>query len=53
MEITVSLTKVLCGTELKIVQAGIPGVIPQEACYFGWQESLVLLAELVGAETAG
>jgi uncharacterized protein YndB with AHSA1/START domain len=50
MEITVLLTKVSCGTELNIVQAGIPGVIPLEACYLGWQESLALLAKLVEAE---
>lgn len=47
MSVTVSLKKVLCGTELNIVQAGIPGVIPPEMCYLGWQESLVLLAKLV------
>ncbi len=47
MEVTVSLTPVACGTELNIVQAGIPAVIPLEMCYLGWQESLVQLARLV------
>lgn len=50
MRTTVSLTKVSCGTELNVVQEGIPGVIPQEACYLGWQESLILLSKLVEAE---
>jgi uncharacterized protein YndB with AHSA1/START domain len=50
MKTTVSLTAVSCGTELSIVQEGIPDVIPVEACYLGWQESLVLLAKLVEAE---
>ena len=50
MQTTVSLKKVFCGTELNIVQEGIPGVIPVEACYLGWQESLTLLAQLVEAE---
>src|SRR5512145_2672189 len=52
METTVSLTEVFCGTELTIVQKGIPDAIPLEACYLGWQESLVLLAKLVEAEIA-
>lgn len=47
---TVSLTKVSVGTELNIVQEGVPGVIPPESCYLGWQESLTLLAKLVEAE---
>lgn len=47
---TVSLAPVSCGTELNIVQENIPGVIPLEACYLGWQESLKLLALLVEAE---
>ena len=47
---TVTLTKVSCGTELRVVQEGIPEVIPTEACYLGWQESLALLALLVEAE---
>jgi uncharacterized protein YndB with AHSA1/START domain len=50
MQTTVSLRKVSCGTEVDIVQEGIPEVIPAEACYLGWQESLVLLAQLVEAE---
>jgi uncharacterized protein YndB with AHSA1/START domain len=50
---TVSLTAVSCGTELSIVQEGIPAVIPVEACYLGWQESLQLLAQLVEAEIPG
>jgi uncharacterized protein YndB with AHSA1/START domain len=52
MQVTVSLKKVSCGTELNIVQEGIPAVIPLEACYLGWQESLTLLAKLVEAEIA-
>jgi uncharacterized protein YndB with AHSA1/START domain len=50
MKTTVSLKKVLVGTELKVVQEGIPDVIPEEACYLGWQESLTLLAKLVEAD---
>ena len=50
MRVTVSLKKVSCGTELRIVQEGIPEVIPVESCYLGWQESLALLALLVEAE---
>ena len=50
MKTTVSLKAVSCGTELSVVQEGIPDVIPVEACYLGWQESLVLLAKLVEAE---
>ena len=47
---TVTLKKVFCGTELTVTQEGIPAMIPAEACYLGWQESLVLLAKLVEAE---
>jgi len=47
---TVSVKKVSCGTELTIVQEGVPEAIPAEACYLGWQESLTLLARLVEAE---
>ena len=47
MVTTVTLNAVSCGTELKVVQEGIPDVIPVEACYLGWQESLTLLALLV------
>jgi len=50
MQVTVTLKKVFCGTELNIVQAGVPDAIPAEACYLGWQESLILLAKLVEAE---
>lgn len=50
MQTTYSLTPVSCGTELTIVQEGIPDVIPAEACCLGWQESLVLLAKLVEPE---
>ncbi|HSW12652.1 MAG TPA: SRPBCC family protein [Solimonas sp.] len=47
MQVTVSLKTVACGTEINIVQEGIPDVIPTEFCYLGWQESLTLLALLV------
>jgi len=50
MQTTVSLNKVSCGTEINIVQEGIPAAIPIEACYLGWQESLILLAQLVEAD---
>ena len=50
MQTTVALKQVFCGTELNIVQEGVPPVIPAEACYLGWQESLTLLAKLVEAE---
>jgi len=50
MRVTVALRKVLVGTEINIVQQGVPDVIPAEACYLGWQESLTLLAKLVEAE---
>ena len=53
MQTTVSLKKVSIGTELTIVQEGIPSAIPAEACYLGWQESLALLAMLVEAEIPG
>ena len=53
MRTTVSLKQVSCGTELSVVQEGIPGVIPVEACYLGWQESLTLLALLVEPEIPG
>ncbi|MGE5493487.1 MAG: SRPBCC family protein [Actinomycetota bacterium] len=53
MVTTVSLKAVFCGTELSIVQEGIPDAIPPEACYLGWQESLTLLAKLVEAEIPG
>jgi len=50
MQVTVVLKKVSCGTEVNIVQEGVPAVIPVEACYLGWQESLVQLAQLVEPE---
>lgn len=50
MQVTVTLTKALCGTEVNIVQEGVPEAIPASACYLGWQESLILLAKLVEAE---
>ena len=50
MQTTITLKQVFCGTELNIVQEGVPGVIPAEACYLGWQESLRLLTQLVEAE---
>jgi uncharacterized protein YndB with AHSA1/START domain len=50
METTITLKKVSCGTELSVVQEGVPAAIPAEACYLGWQESLLLLAKLVEAE---
>ena len=50
MQVTVSLKKVFCGTELSIVQEGIPSAIPVEACYLGWQQSLQLLTQLVEPE---
>ena len=53
MTVTVTLKKVLVGTEIKIVQEGIPDAIPAEACHLGWQESLVLLGKLVEAEIPG
>jgi len=53
MVTTVSMRGVSCGTELEIVQEGIPEAIPLEGCYLGWQESLTLLAQLVEAEIPG
>jgi uncharacterized protein YndB with AHSA1/START domain len=53
MSTTVTLTKVSTGTELHVVQEGVPDVIPAEACYMGWQESLELLAKLVEPEIPG
>ena len=50
MQTTIHLRRVSCGTELNITQEGIPEMIPAEACYLGWQESLVLLGKLVEAE---
>ena len=53
MQVTVTLKAVSCGTELNIVQEGIPSAIPVEMCYLGWQESLKLLGQLVEAEIPG
>ena len=50
IQTTINLNKVAVGTELNIVQEGVPAAIPAEACYLGWQESLTLLAKLVEAE---
>jgi uncharacterized protein YndB with AHSA1/START domain len=50
MQVTIELTEVFCGTELNITQEGVPAVIPAQACYMGWQESLILLAQLVEPE---
>lgn len=50
MQVTITLKAVACGTELKIVQEGVPAVIPVEFCYLGWQESLNLLSLLVEPE---
>ena len=50
MQTTITLTKVSCGTDLNVVQESVPAVIPAEACYLGWQESLALLAKLVEPE---
>ena len=50
MQTTVTLRAVFCGTEMHAVQEGIPAVIPPEACYLGWQESLALLVSLVEPE---
>ena len=53
MQVTVVLKPVLCGTELTVVQEGIPEVIPVEMCYLGWQESLAQLAHLVEPDIQG
>ncbi len=50
MRVSITFKKVSVGTELHVVQAGVPDFIPPEACYLGWQESLILLAKLVEAE---
>jgi len=50
MQVTITLKPVACGTDLSIVQEGVPSVIPVEFCYLGWQESLTLLAQLVEPE---
>ncbi len=53
MQTTIELKSVFCGAEVSITQAGIPDAIPPVMCYLGWQESLVLLAQLVEAEVKG
>lgn len=53
MTTTVTLTPVFCGTEMTVVQEGIPEIIPVQACYMGWQESLTLLNQLVEPEIPG
>jgi len=53
MQVTISLKRVSTGTELNVIQEGIPDLIPTEACYLGWQESLTLLSQLVEAEIPG
>jgi uncharacterized protein YndB with AHSA1/START domain len=53
MQTTISLKQVSCGTEVNILQEGIPAAIPVEACYLGWQESLTLLAQLIEADIPG
>lgn len=50
IQATISFKAVSCGTEIEIIQEGLPDMIPVEACYLGWQESLVLLAKLVEAD---
>jgi uncharacterized protein YndB with AHSA1/START domain len=50
MQATITFKKVFCGTEVNIAQEGVPDIIPAEACYLGWQESLALLGKLVEAE---
>ena len=53
LQVTITLKPVSVGTELNVVQEGVPEVIPPEACYLGWQESLTLLAKLVEADIPG
>lgn len=53
MRVTVTFTAVSCGTELNLVQEGIPAMIPLDGCYLGWQQSLVLLTQLVEADIPG
>jgi len=50
IQTTIDLKEVSCGTDVSIMQEGVPGAIPAEACYLGWQESLILLGKLVEAE---
>lgn len=53
MRTTITLKAVFCGTDLSVLQEGIPSAIPPEACYLGWQESLALLTQLVEAQIPG
>ncbi len=53
MQTTITLKKVLCGTELDVLQEGLPEAIPVEMCYLGWQESLAQLAQLVEPDIPG
>ena len=53
MEVIIELREVSCGTELTIVQEGVPDVIPADMCYLGWQESLTLLKQLIEADVPG
>lgn len=53
IQVTITLREVSCGTELHIVQEGVPELIPAEMCYLGWQESLIALANLVEVEIPG
>ena len=50
MQVTVTFKKVVCGTDLRVIQEGIPDMIPVEMCYLGWQQSLNLLVQLVEPE---
>ena len=52
LQVTVTLKAVSCGTDLRVVQEGVPELIPAEACYLGWQQSLALLAQLVEADVS-
>ena len=53
IQVTITLKEVSCGTELNIVQEGVPGVIPPEMCCLGWQEPLIALAHLVEVDIPG
>ena len=53
MQVTITLRQVVCGTDVHIVQAGIPSVIPEEMCYLGWQESMLQLVNLVEPQIPG
>ena len=53
MQVTITLKEVMCGTDLKILQEGIPDAIPPEMCYLGWQQSLTMLIQLVEPNIPG